>query len=75
MKILSLADVKDCPMAANFYDKFRSRIAGLRTIKQRNDLLDVMQADFEKYVRAFPEERDAISVTYELLKKKCWQQL
>ena len=73
MGIIQLADVKSCPMASNFYHRYRERITRIRTIRQRNSLLSDMNEDFERHVKTYPQERDEISETYQLLKRKCME--
>lgn len=75
MSVIQLSDVKNCPMAGNFYHRYREPISRIKTIDQRNNMLSVMQEDFERYVRAYPQERNELSETYQLLKRKCMEAL
>ncbi len=73
-KIISLADAPGCPAAVTvFYDRFRERITGIKTVEQRNNILSDMQQDFEREVRQEPQNRDKLSEVYQLLKRKCWE--
>lgn len=75
-RIFDLADVPECPAAVTaFYDRFRERITGIKTVEQRNDILSEMQQDFEIEVRQEPQNRDKLSEVYQLLKRKCWESL
>lgn len=72
--VIALSDVERCPaVVVGFYDKYRPRIADIKTVEQRNSILSDMQEDFEKYVRHEPDSRDMLSRVYQLLKKKCWE--
>lgn len=71
MDAIQLADVKNCPMASNFYHRYREKITRIRTVRQRNSLLSDMNEDFQRSVRAYPQERNETSETYQLLKRKC----
>lgn len=72
--IKQLADVERCPaFVMGFYDKYRPKIANIKTTEQRNGILSDMQEDFERYVRYEPDSRDMLSKVYQLLKKKCWE--
>ena len=73
-KTISLADVPECPAAVTaFYDRYRERITGIKTVEQRNNILSEMQQDFETEVRQEPQNRDKLSEVYQLLKRKCWE--
>ena len=73
-KTISLADVPECPAAVTaFYDRYRERITGIKTVEQRNNILSEMQQDFERKVRQEPQDRDKLSEVYQLLKRKCWE--
>ncbi len=73
-KIISLADALGCPAATTaFYDRYRERITGIKTVEQRNNILSEMQQDFETEVRQEPQNRDKLSEVYQLLKRKCWE--
>ena len=58
-----------------FYDRFRERIAGIKTVEERNGILSDMQEDFTRQVRNEPDNRDRLSEVYQLLKQKCWEAL
>ena len=58
-----------------FYDRFRERIAGIKTVEERNSILSDMQEDFIRQVRNEPDNRDKLSEVYQLLKQKCWEAL
>ena len=76
MGIIQLADVPKCSCEGSmFYHRYREPISRIRTIEQRNHMLSVMQEDFERYVRAYPQERNKYSETYQLLKRKCMEVL
>ncbi len=73
-----LADMKrgdnvNCELG--FYDRFRERIAGIKTVEERNSILSDMQEDFTRQVRNEPDNRDKLSEVYQLLKQKCWEAL
>lgn len=73
-KIISLADAPGLPAAVTaFYDRYRERITGIKTVEQRNNILSEMQQDFEREVRQEPQNRDKLSEVYQLLKRKCWE--
>lgn len=73
-RVISLADVPGCPAASMaFYDRYRERITGIKTVEQRNNILSDMQQDFETEVRQEPQNRDKLSEVYQLLKRKCWE--
>lgn len=73
-KVISLADAPECPAAVTaFYDRYRERITGIKTVEQRNNILSEMQQDFETEVRQEPQNRDKLSEVYQLLKRKCWE--
>lgn len=73
-KIISLADAPGLPAASMaFYDRYRERITGIKTVEQRNNILSEMQQDFETEVRQEPQNRDKLSEVYQLLKRKCWE--
>lgn len=72
--IISLADAPGCPAAVTaFYDRYRERITGIKTVQERNSILSDMQQDFEAEVRQEPQNRDKLSEVYQLLKRKCWE--
>ena len=73
-KVISLADAPGLPAASMaFYDRYRERITGIKTVEQRNNILSEMQQDFEREVRQEPQNRDKLSEVYQLLKRKCWE--
>ena len=73
-KAISLVDAPGCPAAVTvFYDRYRERITGIKTVEQRNNILSEMQQDFETEVRQEPQNRDKLSEVYQLLKRKCWE--
>ena len=73
-KAISLADAPGLPAAVTaFYDRYRERITGIKTVEQRNNILSEMQQDFEREVRQEPQNRDKLSEVYQLLKRKCWE--
>lgn len=73
-KAIRLADVPGLPAASMaFYDRYRERITGIKTVEQRNNILSEMQQDFETEVRQEPQNRDKLSEVYQLLKRKCWE--
>lgn len=73
-KAISLTDATGLPAAvAAFYDRYRERITGIKTVEQRNNILSEMQQDFETEVRQEPQNRDKLSEVYQLLKRKCWE--
>lgn len=57
-------------MAGNFYHKYRNAIPDIQTLKQRDDMLLALQTDFERYIRAYPWEKNELLETYKLLKRK-----
>ncbi len=73
-KAIRLADAPGLPAASMaFYDRYRERITGIKTVEQRNNILSEMQQDFEREVRQEPQNRDKLSEVYQLLKRKCWE--
>lgn len=73
-KAIGLADAPDCPAVVTvFYDRFRGKIADIKTVEQRNNILSDMQQYFEREVRQEPQNRDKLSGIYQLLKRKCWE--
>ena len=73
-KAIGLADAPGLPAASMaFYDRYRERITGIKTVEQRNNILSEMQQDFEREVRQEPQNRDKLSEVYQLLKRKCWE--
>lgn len=73
-KAISLTDAPGLPAASMaFYDRYRERITGIKTVEQRNNILSEMQQDFETEVRQEPQNRDKLSEVYQLLKRKCWE--
>ncbi len=73
-RIIRLTDVPACPAAAvAFYDRYRGQIAMIESIEQRNNILSDMQRDFEAEVRQKPQNRDALSGVYQLLKQMCME--
>ena len=73
-KAISLADAPGLPAASMaFYDRYRERITGIKTVEQRNNILSELQQDFETEVRQEPQNRDKLSEIYQLLKRKCWE--
>ena len=73
-KAISLTDAPGLPAAVTaFYDRYRERITGIKTVEQRNNILFEMQQDFETEVRQEPQNRDKLSEIYQLLKRKCWE--
>lgn len=73
-KAIRLADAPGLPAASMaFYDRYRERITGIKTVEQRNNILSEMQQDFETEVRQEAQNRDKLSEVYQLLKRKCWE--
>ena len=71
---ISLADAPECPAAITaFYDRYRERITGIKTVQERSGILSDMQQDFEAEGRQEPQNRDKLSEIYQLLKRKCWE--
>lgn len=58
---------------SGFYDRFRERIASIRTVEERNSILADIQEDFARRVRNEPGNRNQLSKAYQLLKMKCWE--
>ena len=74
--IIDLADVQESSAAVTaFYDRFRRKIADIETVEQRNGILADMEEDFREYVRAEPQNRDRLSEIYQLLKRKCSEEV
>ena len=74
MKIKAVSEIKHwSPTIMWFYDKFRPRIAEVRTVQERNGILSDMSELFERVVRDEPDCRDQLSEVYQLLKRKCWE--
>lgn len=64
-KVISLADAPGLPAASMaFYDRYRERITGIKTVGQRNNILSEMQQDFETEVRQEPQNRDKLKKVY-----------
>lgn len=59
--------------AVAFYDKFRERIAKIKTVDERNSVLSDMQEAFQNMVRNEPHNRNQLSEVYQMLKLKCWE--
>lgn len=73
-KVISSTDAPGWPATVTaFYDRYRERITGIKTVEQRNNILSDMQQDFETEVRQEPQNRDKLSEVYQLLKRKCWE--
>ena len=73
-RVIGLEDVPECPATVTaFYDQYRERITGIKTVEQRNNILSEMQQDFEREVRQEPQNRDKLSEVYQLLKRLCWE--
>lgn len=72
-RIASLAEFPACPATVAFYDRYHGRIATVKDIEQRNSILADMQQDFETKVRQDPQNRNALSGIYQLLKQKCME--
>ncbi len=73
-KVISLADAPGCPAAVTaFLGRYWGKIADIKTVEQRNNILSDMQQDFEREVRQEPQNRDKLSEIYMLLKRKCWE--
>lgn len=73
-RVISLTDVPECPAAVTaFYDQYMERIAGIKSVEQRNNILSDIQQYFEREVRQEPQVRDELSEVYQLLKRKCWE--
>lgn len=72
--VIDLADVEDCPHSVNvFYSVFSQKIACIRTVRNRNKVLEDMSRHLKMIVRDEPENRDELSQVYELLKNRCWE--
>ena len=73
-RVIDIADAEPRSAAVTaFYDRYRERITGIKTVEQRNNILSEMQQDFETEVRQEPQNRDKLSDVYHLLKRKCWE--
>ena len=73
-KTMQLSDVAPRSAAVTaFYDRFGEKIADIKTVEQRNNILSDMQQYFEREVRQEPQNRDKLSEIYQLLKRKCWE--
>lgn len=71
-EIINLSDTQDHPAATRaFYDRYRKRIAGIKSTGQRNRILSDMSEDFEKQLRRNPYLRDDLARAYESLKIQC----
>lgn len=75
MGVILLSDVKSSPIAANFYHRYREPISRIETLNQRDNMLSAMQKDYERHVKAYPQERDELLETHQLLVKKCMEVL
>ncbi len=75
MEFIKLSEVKSCLIAANFYHKYREPISRIETLIQRDNMLSAMQKDYERHIKAYPQERDELLETYRLLVKKCMEVL
>lgn len=74
MDIIKLSEVKNCsPTVMWFYDKFRSQIADIKTVKHRNEILSNMEEQFRVCILHEPSVRNDLSETYQLLKRKCME--
>lgn len=73
-RVIGLEDVPECSAAGvAFYNRFRERITGIKTVQERSGILSDMQRDFEIGARREPQNRDILSEVYQLLKRKCWE--
>ena len=71
---IQLSDAASCSAAVTaFYDLYRVKIADIKTVEQRNDILSDIQQYFEREVRRDPQNRNKLSEIYQLLKRKCWE--
>ncbi len=68
---IPLSEVKCCPMASNYYHKFRGPIANIMSLDEGDKMLLDLERDCERYSKAYPEEQEEIEETYKLLRKKC----
>lgn len=57
----------------NFNDRFINQVMGIETVADRNRVLSDMQEDFTRQVRDKPENRNALSEAYQMLKSMCWE--
>lgn len=72
--VIDLADVEDGPHSVTaFHGEFGLRISRIRSIRDRNKVLEDMSRCFEMIVRDEPENRDELSRVYGMLKQRCWQ--
>ena len=72
--IIDLVDVHESSASVTaFCDRFWGKIADIKTVDQRNNILSDMQQYFEREVRQEPQNRDMLSEIYQLLKRKCWE--
>lgn len=55
----------------NFYNCFSYKIACIRTMTQKNDILSQMQETFQETVRNRPSCRNELSEIYQRLKIQC----
>ncbi len=73
-KVISLADAPECPATVTaFYDRYRERTTGIKTVQERRGILSDMQQDFEAEVRQEPQIRNQLSEIYALLKQRVWE--
>lgn len=73
-RVIDIADAEPRSVAVTaFYDRYRERITGIKTVEQRNGILSDMQEDFTRHVRNNPHSRNELSEAYQLLKKECWE--
>ena len=69
--VIQLSDVKNCIGTGNYYHQFRGAIANIKNVEGGENMLFALRRDYERYMRAYPQEDEEIEKTYRLLKKKC----
>lgn len=70
-RIIQLSDVPDCPLIVSALDdRYRSKIALIKNIQERDRLLDEMRRDFAVAMEREPGNRDLLVETYQFLKRR-----
>ena len=70
-RIIQLSDVPDCPLIVSALDdKYRSKIALVKNIRERDRLLDEMRRDFAVAMEREPGSRDLLVETYQFLMRR-----
>lgn len=70
-RIIQLSDVPDCPLIVSVLDdRYRSKIAYIKNVQERDRLLDEMRRDFAVAIEREPGSRDSLVEAYQFLKRR-----